>query len=150
MKPSRPVLRYQAGRFRLRYSIDPDTGCWEWAGARHEAGYGIVGTNRDGTFRAHRIAYEHHVGPIPDGLQLDHLCRNRGCINPEHVEPVTNAQNTRRGDKTKLTWKDVREIRRAYAAGGTTYRKLARRFSVSSCAISNIINHKRWKEVENG
>lgn len=144
------VVVRPCGRFRLRYRVNPDTGCHEWAGALHEAGYGIVGTNRDGTFRAHRVAYEEAKGTIPDGAHLDHLCRNRACINPDHLEPVTNAENARRGDKARLDWTTVREIRCLYAAGGQTYRGLARRFGVSNCAISNIINNKRWKEVDRG
>lgn len=68
-------------------------GCWEWQAARFISGYGH--------FRAmgyaHRIAYEFLVGPIPPGLQIDHLCRNRSCVNPAHMEPVTQTENVRRG-----------------------------------------------------
>ena len=50
---------------------------------------------------AHRVYYERHVGPVPEGLELDHLCRNPGCVNPEHLEPVTHAENIRRGYQAK-------------------------------------------------
>lgn len=71
--------------------------CWEWTGARIPEGYGqlfcggrVVG--------AHRIAYEMFAGSISAGLELDHLCRNPGCVNPDHLEPVTHAENLRRSD----------------------------------------------------
>lgn len=134
-------------RLALRYVEDPATGCWNWSGATSQ-GYGIVGTNRDGTFKAHRVSYERAKGRIPDGFDLDHLCRNRRCINPEHLEPVTNAVNARRGAKSKLTWDVVRSIRAEYAAGGTTFRKLAAKHGTTGCNVSNIINGKRWKEVD--
>jgi len=65
--------------------------CWLWIGYIDSKGYGGLGGRR-----AHRIAYELLVGPIPHGLQLDHLCRVTSCINPRHLEPVTNAENARR------------------------------------------------------
>ena len=69
--------------------------CWNWTGARNRTGYGAF---TDGTtLRAHRWSYEYFVGPIPCGLVLDHLCRNRLCVNPEHMEPVTNKENIMRG-----------------------------------------------------
>lgn len=76
------------------------TKCWLWtAGTLH--GYGQFSCRRtiyrSRTQRAHRISYEMYVGPIPEGLQLDHLCRVRRCVNPEHLEPVTCAENVRRG-----------------------------------------------------
>lgn len=72
-----------------------ENGCWNWTGARNSTGYGCVGVNGR-RYLTHRFAYEHLVGPIPDGLTIDHLCRNKVCCNPEHLEPVTAAQNNRR------------------------------------------------------
>lgn len=82
--------------------INEDTGCWEWQGAKNARGYGRIampsgkmGGYRDST---HRVSYEEYVGPIPDGMVLDHLCRNPSCCNPEHLEAVTQKVNLRRGD----------------------------------------------------
>jgi hypothetical protein len=72
-------------------------GCWIWTGALNGAGYGAIGSGGK-VLRTHRVAYEHLVGPIPDGLQLDHLCRVRSCCNPAHLEPVTNHENWLRGE----------------------------------------------------
>ena len=74
---------------------EPNTGCWLWIGFLNPSGYGILNLRGRPT-RAHRLSYEVHRGPIPPGLQLDHLCRVRCCVNPDHLEPVTNAENARR------------------------------------------------------
>ena len=71
-------------------------GCWLWMGHRNQGGYGQVSVNRH-MRQAHRVAYELSVGPIPEGLTLDHLCRVRHCVNPSHLEPVTELENIRRG-----------------------------------------------------
>lgn len=79
-------------------------GCWNWTGAINSSGYGNV--NRDGrTYMAHRYVYESHRGAIPEGLTLDHLCRNIQCVNPEHMEPVTVAENLRRAAAVRTTCK---------------------------------------------
>lgn len=70
--------------------------CWEWTGGKDPEGYGRFRLP-SGWVRAHRWAWEHFVGPIPERLVLDHLCRNRGCVNPEHLEPVTVKVNVLRG-----------------------------------------------------
>lgn len=76
---------------------EPNSGCWLWVGCVNHHGYGSL--NRRGRTRlAHRYAYEALIGPIPSGLQTDHRCRTRCCVNPAHLEPVTSAENTRRGD----------------------------------------------------
>jgi len=70
--------------------------CWEWVGSHEAGGYGNL-SFRGRVSKAHRVSYQLAVGPIPAGLELDHLCRNVGCVNPSHLEPVTHAENCRRG-----------------------------------------------------
>src|SRR4051812_43742458 len=80
-------------------------GCWEWPGARLVNGYGVgvvtLGTLglKPRAFYAHRVAYEHWCGPIPEGLTIDHLCRNKLCVNPAHLEAVTLAENISRAHR---------------------------------------------------
>lgn len=72
-------------------------GCVEWTGGKTSTGYGTFYVGPGRYALAHRYVYEQTVGPIPDGMNLDHLCRNRGCVNPAHVEPVTQRENLLRG-----------------------------------------------------
>lgn len=82
-------------RFESRVAVDPDSGCWLWAGGISSNGYGAFSVAYK-SIAAHRFAYQLLVGPIPNGLELDHLCRNRACCNPDHLEAVTHLVNQRR------------------------------------------------------
>lgn len=87
---------YPPARERLWAKVVKTEDCWLWTGSRTTKGYGHLLV--DGRFtQAHRLAYELEVGPIASGLVIDHLCRVRHCVNPAHLEPVTNRENLRRG-----------------------------------------------------
>lgn len=84
-----------AERLMARIEVDPETDCWIYTGQTNNRGYGLIHWNGSKN-AAHRLSYEVHVGPIPEGLELDHTCRRPACVNPAHLEPVTHAENMRR------------------------------------------------------
>lgn len=127
------------------YTIDPDSGCWVWHSTKKEGGYGII--RRHGrVIPAHRYVYELHRGPIPDGLVIDHLCRNPSCVNPDHLEPVPLRENVRRGIQTKLSWPIVDEIRRLGASGTLSRRAIGRKFGISVNTVISILTQKMWRD----
>lgn len=77
--------------------IDASGDCWEWTGFIDSGGYGSSIAYDGRQQRPHRVVWQMLVGPIPDGMDLDHLCRVRHCVNPDHLEPVTRSENLRRG-----------------------------------------------------
>ena len=119
-----------------------DTPCWLWIGGQNGHGYGQV--NRDGRlWQAHRWYWEQEHGPVPEGLELDHLCRNRACVRPDHLEPVTRTENTRRGAHARLTRSQAAAIK----ASDLTYEQLADRFGVSTSAVWSIKAGKNWRDL---
>jgi HNH endonuclease len=97
--------------WRFWNKVDKSHSCWLWTG-KTRSGYGRFMV--DGHYRsAHRVAYELLIGPIPDGAQLDHLCRNRACVNPGHLEPATARTNILRGTGLAAT-----ESRQVYCVNG--------------------------------
>lgn len=124
------------------YILNPATGCWEW---QHStvSGYGYAAF--DGIRRlAHRYFYEEEVGPVPTGMELDHLCRNRACVNPDHLEIVTRAENTQRGDATKLSPELVHKIRHIWQDSAS---EIARRLGVSKSAVVHARAGHTWKNI---
>lgn len=90
--------------FRLAAkTVINDRGCWTFTGALTREGYGQIWWKRKNNL-AHRVSYELRVGPVSVGMQLDHLCRNKACINPAHLEPVTPGENTARADMNAATY----------------------------------------------
>jgi hypothetical protein len=83
-------------RIESQYLPHPVTGCWEWLGSKHNLGYARTKIDGRHTY-IHRYLYRVYRGEIPAELELDHLCRNRGCVNPYHLEIVSHAENVRRG-----------------------------------------------------
>lgn len=101
--PSNRSLHVQVFRLDFPeryYEVDEATGCWNWKRAKKQDGYGCLVLNGK-QLRAHRVVYTHLVGEIPEGKELDHLCRNKACVNPAHLEPVTKSENVRRAWEAK-------------------------------------------------
>ena len=81
---------------RFMSKVNKTDTCWLWTSAKNIGGYGVFGLNGKNIL-SHRLSYELYIGKIPEGLQIDHLCRVRYCVNPDHLDPVTQAENIRRG-----------------------------------------------------
>lgn len=117
---------------RIMARVDITDECWLWTGYLNK-GYGTIGVNGK-TREAYRVLYELVVGPVPDGLHLDHLCRVRACVNPYHLEPVTHAENMRRAAAARTHCGNGHEWTDA-----TTYPYRGRR----DCRACNTERHQR-------
>jgi len=125
-----------------QYIIDPATECWIWQLYKDKKGYGIL-KRKGKNHKAHRFFYERKKGKIPDDLQIDHICRNTSCINPDHLEIVNNAENCRRGSNAKLKESDVAKIRK-WLSDGIKQVAIANEFNVSPCCINDILKERTW------
>src|SRR5581483_10657197 len=123
--------------FLERTTFDPLTGCWVWTGTLSADGYGRVYTGARNTAWAHRVSYELHRAPIPAGCQIDHLCRNRACVNPAHLEVVSARENTLRG--ATVTARNARKTHcihgHPFDAANTIYRHGRR--ECRACRVRN-------------
>lgn len=129
-------------QFMARVTVRDD-GCWDFRGEKTRLGYVRFWIKQE-RFLAHRFAYVLMRGPIEPGMEIDHLCWNRSCCNPEHLSQKTHSANCRSKRNSKLTAADVEEIRRRRSSGETV-RSLMESFRVSDTMIYNVINRKAWK-----
>ncbi len=146
-QPMRFVHNHHMRKY-VRYLIEDrgyKTPCWIWQLALSEDGYGHAWEGKAHK-AAHRLYYERYVGPIPDGLLLDHLCRVRSCVNPEHLEPVTTLENTRRGLNCKISPQDV-PIIKSLVGTGLTYAQIGARFGITGPAVYLIVKGENWKGI---
>lgn len=163
VRPDHLVLSTGGGRLetdpatRFWNKVEKGEGCWNWTGRVLWNGYGTLWNNGGTDVYAHRLSWEMHNGPIPDGLYVLHRCDNRRCVRPDHLLLGTNADNfadmraKRRHAKgtmlpqAKLDDDKVREIRKL--AGLTSQGAMARRFGVGQGQIAKVIARKAWRHV---
>jgi hypothetical protein len=117
-----------------------ETPCWMWQRRLDSNGYGRLGHRW-----AHVAMYQAAKGPIPAGLELDHLCRNPPCVNPDHLEAISHTENIRRGKATRLTPDDVRMIRAL--ASSLSHAEIAERFGIAKGYVPHVVHRRNWKDV---
>lgn len=123
--------------------------CWNWTHSTDGCGYGMFKDIR--MHRAHRWAYENLVGPIPEGLVIDHLCRNAQCVNPAHMEPVTNDENLERGwgRRVKTGWVNACINGHDFTAENTYINPLGRKVC-RKCTTASRARHTKRKAAQHG
>ena len=121
-----------------------ETPCWISESHLTRLGYSLK--RASGNKRpTHQVMYEKAYGPVPLGLELDHLCRVPSCINPSHLEAVTHAENCQRGANAKITMEIAEEIRASYADNRHTLAELGNLYGLHTDSIRNIIKFKTWR-----
>jgi len=162
---ARPYFKTTKEYFDGSYEVCPTSGCWNWNRSMYSFGYGRIPIKINGKWAhrpAHRIGYILLVGPIPEGMQANHKCDNRRCVNPAHIYIGTQKQNVRdcilrnrnsKGEKhpiSLLSEDSVRFIRSNYIPRHPTFgfSALARKFGVNDETVRDAYIGKTWKHIE--
>ncbi len=156
----------QALDFKDLSKINKKSGCWEWKKAKDASGYGRIFRLKKTMF-AHRLSYIKYKGLIPNKMEICHTCDNKSCVNPDHLFAGTHTDNIKDiykkgyGNKggyqlkvfcgegnpnSKLTRDNVKTIRERYSEG-VKQNELAKKFKVSQCHISDIVNYRKWSSI---
>ena len=120
-----------------------ESGCWEWKLNKNWKGYGsctVGGINR----MAHRVVFESFRGTIPIGFELDHICKNRGCVNPDHLRVVTKTENIRRSAVAKINMGIAGAIRKSHSKNKCTIKETAKAFGLGRHLVGNVITGRTW------
>lgn len=143
-----PTDTAQAKAEMSNYVVNKSTGCWNWTGYIEKEGYGQVWLKSEhGTRRPHRIEYENKYGPIPSGMVLDHLCRNRSCVNPEHLEIVSHRENILRGEGITAQNAKKTQCLRGHPFSGENLRTQFRKGKPERvCKACQHLLKKAWRE----
>jgi hypothetical protein len=123
--------------------------CWIYNVMPASGGYRQIEVNGK-TVQVHRLVYELCCGPIPEGFDVHHICRNRGCVNPKHLELLNHKKHTagERNAMCKLTSEKVKEIRSLYKTGEISQRGLAKKYGVSQGKIWQVVTNRVWRDEE--
>ena len=124
--------------FESKVEPEPMSGCWLWTGRPNSEGYGRMQIDGRRQY-SHRMAYAHWVGPIPEGLEIDHLCRVRSCVNPKHMEPVSRRTNILRGEGPTALHSRQTHCRRGHQLDGFDGRR-------RRCSICELARDRRRRQ----
>lgn len=143
---------YLTGHHRRKSPVDYtvedrgfETPCWIWQGSRDGTGYGQKFLPGGKVVPAHRHMYEAVYRAIPEGLVLHHRCEQKACVNPDHLMPVTQAENLRFGPNVKLTAADAAEIKRLAQATDMTQVQIGALFGITGAHVCSILQDKYWR-----
>ena len=135
----------QLKNFQKHIELDILSGCWIWKKYKNKKGYGVMGKGHK-IYLSHRVSYEYFKGEIPNGLELDHLCRNRDCCNPYHLEPVTHIINLKRGIKPyRPKGKDHFESKKTHCKNGHEFNETNTYFYKNGHRGCRQCGRDRWK-----
>ena len=132
------------GRFFSK--VEQQGECWVWTGGGNGTGYGLFYPVKRGNTLAHRWSWVFFRGPIPDGLQLDHLCRNKRCVNPDHLDPVTPKVNTQRAAALIAHCPQGHE----YTPDNTMISRNRRGWEMRNCKTCNADRARAWRRLNPG